>query len=220
MGGIKSNVSPLMADNLGPEATGDQIETAFRYFYWAINLGSLLGMLIAPLLKRVGVEFPTNNNSTTDTCTQNSIDPYTGYYVAYSTFTGIFIFGIVAYMWGYSKYISYNPHGSMLTRCISLCLRARKERLKAKANWSGVPPNGNNWLDWAKISCDSNDLPLVDDLKQAIKTCLVFLVFPVYWLLYLQMSNTLVLQAGMMYLPGNVSFLRFVFCWMGDFTGG
>jgi len=55
------------------------------------------------------------------------------------------------------------------------------------------------------LSCDPRDFQLVDDLKQTLRTLLVFTVMPVYWLLYLQMTNTLVLQATMMYLPGGVS---------------
>ena len=206
MGGIKSNVAPLMADQLGPNATADQLETVFRYFYWAINFGALIGMLLSPLVKRFGLTFPAPANASTaaDVCASSN-DPYTGYYVAYAMFTGVFGLAIVVFMYGYSFYVGYPPSGSMLARCISLCFRARRERRNAKASWFSLPEGGKNWLDWAKLSCDPRDFQLVDDLKQTLRTLLVFTVMPVYWLLYLQMTNTLVLQATMMYLPGGVS---------------
>jgi len=203
MGGIKANVSVLMGDQLGSEADNDIIESAFRYFYFSINLGSLFGMLVAPLVKRIGPEFPTGN-ATTDVCSSSS-DPYTGYYIAYALFTGVFLFGIVAFLWGYSSYVSHPPHGSLLTKSIRFMLRARRERLAAGAGYFAIPPNGQHWLDWAKIGATQQDAALIDDLRKTLRTVAVFSVQPVYWLLYLQMTNTLVLQATMMYLPGGIT---------------
>jgi len=119
MGGIKSNVAPLMADQLGPNATADQLETVFRYFYWAINFGALIGMLLSPLVKRFGLTFPAPANASTaaDVCASSN-DPYTGYYVAYAMFTGVFGLAIVVFMYGYSFYVGYPPSGSMLARHI------------------------------------------------------------------------------------------------------
>ena len=44
-GGIKANVSPMVAEQL-QDASDEVIERVFRYFYRAINLGAVLGMLV------------------------------------------------------------------------------------------------------------------------------------------------------------------------------
>src|SRR6185437_9150545 len=108
-------------------------------------------------------------------------DPYTGYYVAYSVFSGFFLFGIIAFMWGYNSYISFNPQGSLLTRSVTICLRARRQRRKAKAGFFSKPQGSNHWLDWAKLDESINDDQMIEDLKKTMSTCLVFSVFPVYW---------------------------------------
>lgn len=204
MGGVKSNVSTLMADQITPDAPDSAFETAFRYFYFSINLGSLFGMLLSPLVKRIGPQFPVIGGNVTDVCS-SSADPYTGYYISFSVFTGFFLFGIIAYMWGYPSYVSHKPQGSLLTRSVALCRRARQERRKANASFFAIPPGGKHWLDWAKRGSSDADALMIDDLKQTMRTCLVFSVFPVYWVLYLQMTNTLVLQATMMFLPGGIT---------------
>ena len=216
MGGIKANVGPLMADQLGPQPSSDDLETAFRYFYWAINFGALIGMIISPLITRIGGPINKSSSSVSatpsPTLTSNCshyFDKYTSFYISYALFTGIFIFGIIAYLWGYNRYHTTPLSGSILSKSIAICYLARVERLNANARYYELPAEGNHWLDWAKRGCSNEDFKLIDDLKSALRALTVFSVFPIYWLLYLQMTNTLVLQASMMYLPGGVSFLNF-----------
>lgn len=220
-GGIKANVSPLMADQLGSNCSETTLASAFRYFFWGINVGGLVGMIASPLLKRVlGEEIltpaptmvghtPSPTPTSFDACQPEKADLYTGYWVSYLTFALVFLLAIVGFLVGFARYISHPPTGSLLSRSLGLMRLARTERLAFKASYHQLPPNGNHWLDWCKMSLikqeAQQDWQLVDDLKQTLRALWVFSVFPLYWLLYLQMNSTLVLQASMMHLPGGLT---------------
>jgi POT family proton-dependent oligopeptide transporter len=261
-GGIKSNVSPLMADQLGPEASDEAIERAFQYFYWSINLGSLFGMFIAPLLQRVGGPWsptPTsppstvsssasNSSSNNPLCNSSTIDTVfdSGYYVSYAACTIIFLGAVGCFVSGWKWYVVYKPSGSIISKSFRLCRGARKGRLAEGGSFYSTPPGRDHWLWWALLDPDYkkqnpssstggsssgkppsaasgasgasggggvddspikelSDEALIRDLSQTLGVLSVFIVFPIYWLLYLQMSNTFVLQATMMYLPDGIT---------------
>ena len=225
-GGIKANVSPMVAEQL-QDASDEVIERVFRYFYWAINLGAVLGMLVTPYLKRVGGILHASANATnssglleesaiigirgrniTAECASQSEDRYSGYYVAFGLMGVVFLVGMMFYLLGYSSYVSAPPSGSLLQRCFGIMKKARRKKRAAAKRGRAVPegPSHAHWLDWAvDESTPKSDRDVVKDLKMTLRALAVFVPFPVYFLLYSQMSNNFITQATMMNMPKGIT---------------
>ena len=191
-GGIKANVSPLLADQMEDLPT-HVYASVFRWFYWSINIGAFVGILVTPLMyDQIGEKKLTNPD-----------DPEkglsgTGYWASYSLPLGLFLVGALVFLVGRLRglYIDHAPGGSVLTRCYRAARFAYRE--KAIAKEEGAPPRAH-WLDWA----DRSDLYAepAKDLKISLQACTVFLWYPVYWLCYNQMFSNLVAQADLLDRP-------------------
>jgi POT family proton-dependent oligopeptide transporter len=186
-GGIKSNVSPLIAEQYqetrqkikvlpsGERVIVDPtltIQRIYMVFYMCINIGSLSAI------------------ATTN------MELHIGFWSAYLLPFLMFCVGFAVLVAGKKKYILRPPRGSVIMHAF-------------KALWVGV--RHKNGLDGAKPSLRAtirhpNELPwddqFVDELKRALVACRVFLVFPIFWLLFQQMLNNFVSQAGTMELHG------------------
>ncbi|OCK83738.1 di/tri peptide transporter 2 [Lepidopterella palustris CBS 459.81] len=186
-GGIKSNVSPLIAEQyravkpfirtlsggerviVDPAVT---IQRIYMIFYLCINVGSLSSIATTELEKNIG------------------------FWSAYLLPFLMFIVGFCVLVAGKKKYIVRPPKGSVITNCF-------------RALWIGLMNKGH--LDAAKPSYQEeygrrynipwNDL-FIEELKRALVACKVFLFFPIYWVTYNQMLNNFISQAGQMQLHG------------------
>ncbi|TKA52391.1 hypothetical protein B0A49_10108 [Cryomyces minteri] len=186
-GGIKSNVSPLIAEQyrgtkpivktlrngerviVDPAVT---IQRIYMIFYLCINVGSLSSIATTELEKNVG------------------------FWSAYLLPLLMFIVGFGVLIAGKKKYIVRPPKGSVIAHCF-------------KALWIAVRNKGN--LNVAKPSYQEeyghkyktpwNDL-FIEELKRALVACKVFIFYPVYWVVYNQMLNNFIPQAGQMQLHG------------------
>ncbi|KAF9185218.1 peptide transporter ptr2 [Haplosporangium sp. Z 767] len=174
-GGIKSNVSAFAAEQI-PEADyahpskagftinhGITVERIFRYFYMAINVGGLLGQGITP-----------------------AVSDY-GYDKAYMIPTIVFVVGIIVFALGKNKYYDRPPSGIVLGktfRCIVYAFRQRHNR-----------PAGTHWI---QAACPAQgqtqewDAKFVADLERTYHACKVFMVYPLYWALYNNMTDNFV----------------------------
>ncbi|KAI9476519.1 MAG: POT family-domain-containing protein [Benjaminiella poitrasii] len=189
-GGIKSNVSPLVAEQyrsktayvktlkngkrviVTPQATYQKI---FNYFYWGINIGSLSAIATTELEKNVG------------------------FWPAYLLPTLMFIPCIIVVVLGRKQYVQSPPRGSVFVEAGRLFWLS----FKVKGGFEACKPSNmarNHPELMAKVTWD--DI-FVDELRRALKACIVFCWFPIYWLCYNQMTNNLVSMAGTM-LTGNV----------------
>ncbi|KAI9229405.1 MAG: POT family-domain-containing protein [Piptocephalis tieghemiana] len=174
-GGIKSNVSAFAAEQVEPGIKPTKVvgvytdsrmtvESVFRYFYWAINVGSFVGQLVCPIVAK------------------------TNYAYAFMIPAIVFFFGIVAIILGRKKYVTKNPNGTVLRKVIRCIRYARKNKSKLApgAYWldaaKGQGPDG----EW-------DDL-FVDGLGRSIQACKVFLFYPFYWALYGNMQDNFINQ--------------------------
>ncbi|CAF3610491.1 unnamed protein product [Rotaria sp. Silwood1] len=194
-GGVKSNVSPLMAEQysrtksiikvikgkrkiIDPSVT---MQSMFNWFYWAINIGSL--SLIA-----------TTN-----------IEKYHSFWLAFLLPTVAFIAAIVVLVIGRNQYVQKPPSGSLIIRAARVTVTAIRMRRKL-----GKQPNRPDFLDYAKDMSSASDLneketvsklsnnEFIDDLKKAVRACRVFAFYPFYWICYNQFGTNLVSQAAQM----------------------
>jgi len=189
-GGIKSNVSPLVAEQyqsktpyvktlkngkrviVTPQATYQKI---FNMFYWGINIGSLSAIATTTLEKNIG------------------------FWPAYLLPTLMFIPCVVIVLAGRKLYVTSPPRGSIFIEAFRLLrlhfkIKGKLDECKPSA-LAETHPELMDQVTWDDV--------FVDELKRALRACVVFCWFPVYWLCYSQMTNNLVSMAGTM-ITGSV----------------
>ena len=164
-GGIKSNVSPLIAEQytrtkqcirildsgeriiIDPAIT---IERIYTYFYMCINIGSLSSAFTTVLESKVG------------------------FWLAYLAPVIIFGIGFTILVSERNSYIDRPPHGSVVLHAFRIIwigirngfkLDAAKSSFRTTEHRSAV-----SWSD-----------EFVDEIKIALASCRVFLFFPIYW---------------------------------------
>lgn len=201
-GGIKSNVSPMVAEQYqrnrpfvrklksGREVLVDRdatIQSIFNWFYWAINIGSLSAIATTEL--------------------EHNVD----FWPAYLLPTLMFIVCIFMFWLGRNKYVHTKPTGSVLlkaARCMRLAFKEYQIAKKSQAHLVRDDGKPIGWLEYAKpsnmvrLGQSTEEVPwddkFVGELMRALGACKVFLFYPVFWLCYGQMTNNLVSQAGSM----------------------
>lgn len=186
-GGIKSNVSPLIAEQyqntkayvktlksgerviVDPAVT---VQRIYMIFYLCINVGSLSAI------------------ATTE------MESHTGFWTAYLLTFLTFIVGFGVLLLGRKRYIVRPPKGSVITTAFKIL-------------WIGLVNKGN--LDAAKAEYKEEfghtytikwTSLFVDEVKRALVACKVFVFYPIYWVVYSQMLNNFISQAGQMQLHG------------------
>ncbi|OMJ21192.1 putative peptide transporter ptr2 [Smittium culicis] len=183
-GGIKANVSSFVAEQVDPVFKKTKnpgiyidpklaIERCYRYFYWAINTGAILGLAVCPqLAKRAGYA--------------------SGYWsTAAVNFVGFGIFFL-----GRSKYKMVNPSESALKKVYRVISYARKNK----------KTDSDHWLDAAKgVNSPQWNDEFVEGLKGSIKAVKILCFLPIYWMLYMNVTDNFILQARRMKEPSWIS---------------
>ncbi|CAM0142265.1 peptide transporter ptr2 [Umbelopsis sp. WA50703] len=190
MGGIKSNVSPLVAEQyrskvpfirtldsgerviVTPRATYQKI---FNMFYWGINVGGLSSIATTELEKNVG------------------------FWSAYLLPTAMFIPALIVVVLGRKRYIENPARGSIFIEVYRLI----RLSFKVQGGFDACKPSRLEAENPELMKNVTWDDVFVDELRRALKACTVFCWYPVYWLAYAQMTTNLISQAGEMW-TGNV----------------
>ncbi|KAI7903701.1 POT family-domain-containing protein [Cokeromyces recurvatus] len=144
-------------------------------FYWGINAGSLSAIATTELEKNVG------------------------FWPAYLLPTLMFIPGIAVVFLGRKRYVQVPPRGSVLIEAFKVIFYS----FKTKGGLESCKPS-NLIADNPELAANATwDDIFVDELRRALKACIVFCWYPIYWLCYSQMTNNLISQAATMW-TGNV----------------
>ncbi|KAJ2159573.1 peptide transporter ptr2 [Coemansia sp. RSA 552] len=197
-GGIKSNVSPMVAEQYGryrpfvrkqkggKEVVIDRdltVQSIFNWFYFAINVGGLSAI------------------ATTE------IEANVDFWPAYLLPTLMFVVCVAVFWLGRKKYTITNPSGSVVVKAYRVFSTGlRNWRGAKRENQLVLDEQGKDigWLHYAKPSLNTDGAAyqwsdkFVDELRIALRACKIFLCFPVFWLCYGQMSNNMVSQSGQM----------------------
>ncbi|KAF9438976.1 peptide transporter ptr2 [Entomortierella beljakovae] len=189
-GGIKSNVSPMVAEQyrgtknkvktlksgerviVDPSVT---VQSIFNWFYWSINLGSLSAII-------------TTN-----------VEKYYAFWLAYLIPLIVFNGAILALYIGRNKVHKTPPRGSVLLEAFRIFGIAIKNGRSLEAAKPSVIQTRDPNANMASYTWD--DL-FVDELRLALKACSIFCFFPFYWVIYNQITSNLTSQAGTMLLYG------------------
>lgn len=185
-GGIKANVSPLIAEQYretkmkikvlksGERVIVDPaitIQRIYMIFYLCINIGSLSSIATTEMEKNIGF--------------------WAAYLLPFCMFCVAF-FTVVA---GRKLYVRRPPTGSILPRAFKAMAIGSKNKFNmdaAKPSWQAE--HGGREVDWTD--------QFVDELKRALVACKVFVFYPIYWVVYTQMTTNLTSQAAQMNLHG------------------
>lgn len=178
-GGIKSNVSPLIAEQIrstkpfvkvlsngkrvivDPEVT---VQRVYMIFYMGINVGSISAIATTTLELKVG------------------------FWSAFLLPLIMFGVGYFILVSGKKRYVIRPPQGGVIGNCFKVIWIAMRNRFDLdKAKPSFQEKGGRGY----KVSWDDR---FVDELKTALVACKMFLFFPIYWLTYSQMMNNFVSQ--------------------------
>ncbi|KAI8081284.1 POT family-domain-containing protein [Halteromyces radiatus] len=209
-GGIKGIVSPLCADQYKYDhdyikelKTGEKvvvdyslsIQRLYNWFYWAINIGGLVGGVVCPLLE-LNVDF----------------------WAAYLLPTIMLVLCLSVFIAGSKFYYKPRPTGSIILKAFSVIRQAwRQKNLPGNREARRVC---KDFMDFAKrdsglpgvVEWDAEmnekaeqwDDQFVDELKQAIMACKIFVPLSIYWVTYNNLSNNLISQAAVMAKPSTL----------------
>ncbi|KAI8369339.1 POT family-domain-containing protein [Radiomyces spectabilis] len=205
-GGIKGIVSTLCADQyrktdnyIKETKSGEKvmvdydlsIQRLYNWFYWAINVGSLLGGVICPLLE-LNVDF----------------------WAAFLLPTCMFAASIGVFVAGSRFYYKPGPTESVILKAWKVIKFARsqakrpenkeaRKNCKEVMNFAKRDPGVDGVAEWSVQDSETVgwDDQFVDELKQTFMACKIFVPLSIYWVCYNQLSNNLLSQAGTMYRP-------------------
>lgn len=203
VGGFKSNVSPLLAEQIrqkrpkvitvkngerviqDPQVT---ISRVFLYFYMMINLGSLSG--------GIGMVY---------------VEKYVGFWLSFALPTFLFFLAPLVLLGCKKFYRLSPPTGSVTSKAFSLLKLASKgcfsvnpaqtyRNLKRDDFWTRVKPSvlGSAAPAWM----NGIDDVWVDQVERGFNACKVFFWLPLYWLAYNQMTDNLTSMSAVMQLNG------------------
>lgn len=178
-GGIKANVSTMIADQLG-NCSPQDTERVFRWFYWSINAGALVGQSVSPSLQNFGPRIVVEGDSMGST-----------FYLSFMVPTVAFLVGITVFVFGKYTYTIRPPTESILSRATAALRSA----------WSNKDPVAAEEGFFYRADPSRFSRQFIADLTQALNACKVFLLFPFYWLLYNQMQTNFITQGMWMDRP-------------------
>jgi dipeptide/tripeptide permease len=180
-GGIKANVSPLIAEQVrttkpyikllynrkrvivDPEMT---IQRIYMIFYMCINVGSISAIATTTL------------------------ELHVGFWSAFLLPFFMFCVGYFVLISGKKLYVIRPPEGGVIAKCFKALWIAMMNGFdldKAKPSFHKLGQK-NYSISWDDI--------FVDELKRALGACKVFMFFPIYWVTYSQMMNNFVSQGN------------------------
>ncbi|KAL4726136.1 hypothetical protein ACLX1H_006813 [Fusarium chlamydosporum] len=198
-GGFKPNVNPLIVEQLGEQymhvktlKSGERviidpavtIERVYMWFYWAINIGALVGQV-----------------------TMVFAEKYVGFWLSYTLPTILLCLCPIVLFFNRNNYEHRAPGGSVLGPAMKTFFLAQKGRwsINPFKTWKNMH-TGDFWEN-VKPSRFSNetrpkwmtfDDAWVDELRRGFNACAVFCWYPIFWLCYNQINNNLISQAALM----------------------
>lgn len=169
-GGIKPCVSAFGGDQF----TASQehlLQSYFSIFYFAINLGSLLSMIVTPILRG-----------------DVSCFGHDCYMLAFGVPALLMILSIALFLCGRNRYKKVPPEGNIVLLVGCAVGNAIKKKFKS----CGSDEKKEHWMDYAKEDYGTR---MVEDIKALFKVLFMFLPLPVFWTLFDQQGSRWTLQA-------------------------
>jgi POT family proton-dependent oligopeptide transporter len=203
-GGIKANVSPLVAEQYRNNKPYIRTIKAKSSSMYTTDEGDVDPSVYDSTVERVIVSpqatfqklfnmfyWGINCGSLAAIATV-ILEKQIGFWPAYLLPTCVFIPCIAIVLCGKNKYVLNPPRGSIFAETFKVI------RMSTKYGLEGCKPSNmaiENPELAAKLTWDD---VFVDELRRTFKACVVFCWYPIYWLCYSQMTNNLVSMAATM----------------------
>ncbi|XP_023214758.1 solute carrier family 15 member 1-like isoform X5 [Centruroides sculpturatus] len=170
-GGIKPCVSSFGGDQFPPHQE-ERRRKFFSLFYLAINFGSLVSMLLTPVLR----------------ADVHCFGRATCFPLAFGLPAVLMVVSTVVFVAGRPFYRAAAPSGNGAARVFRCVAYAVRRRWKSKEEEKRA-----HWLDYAD---DGYDAKTISDAKICLRLLPLFLPLPVFWALFDQQSNVSSLPRG------------------------
>jgi len=155
-GGIKANVSPMGADQVESEGK-EMVQKFFDWFYWFIQVGSLLAFTIVVYV-------------------QQEVSFFYGYMITAVSM----VLATILLLIGRNHYTLHPPKGSYLADTLRIIGGGLRDKLCCRK--SAVL---NHWLDGAKITKGGKfSEDMVEGVKSVVRLIPIFLTFIFYWTIF------------------------------------
>lgn len=113
-GGIKANVVTLGADQFNPVTEVEQMNSYFNYFYWAVNLGSIIATAYLS-------DFALNGSSL--------ISQTYSFSASFFIAAALFTIALITFLAGRKRYVTKEPEGSAFTTFFAIVFYAARSSI-------------------------------------------------------------------------------------------
>jgi POT family proton-dependent oligopeptide transporter len=120
------------------------------------------------------------------------LEKHVGFWAAFLLPFCFFFVGILALILGKNQYVKVPVSDKIISKCFKVLFIT----IKNKFDWNAAKPSHNPEKEFAWTD------NFVDEVIRAIYACKVFVFYPIYWVVYGQMVNNFISQAGTMELHG------------------
>ncbi|KAL3854874.1 hypothetical protein ACJMK2_014110 [Sinanodonta woodiana] len=180
-GGIKSSVAAFGADQFGPGQERER-DSFFSVFYFMINFGSFLSIIITPLLRAYVTCFGGD-------C----------YVLAFGVPALLMLISVVLFIAGRKKYKKVPPSGNIIGKTFSCIFVGLKGKCRSRRHGGSQK---EHWLDFAQGKFEAE---FIEDVKILLSILFMYLPLPIFWALSDQQGSRWTLQAEL--LNGDIGVL-------------
>ncbi|KAF5300977.1 hypothetical protein FQR65_LT09021 [Abscondita terminalis] len=172
-GGIKPCVAAFGGDQFHLPQQQDLLQQFFSIFYFSINLGGFVGMILTPILRKSVTCFGE------DTC----------YPLGFGFPALLMVLALVLFMLGKPFYRLKTPKDNVMLKFMRCALYAITQKLKQKN------VKYNHWLDHSQEKFPEK---LIKDMKLVFAVLLLYTPLPIFWSLFDQQGSRWTFQASRM----------------------
>ncbi|CAG9772810.1 unnamed protein product [Ceutorhynchus assimilis] len=184
-GGLKPCVAAFGAEQFRLPEQSEFLRYFFSIFYFTINFGGLVGMIVTPLMRKAATCFGD------DTC----------YALGFSFPALLMAISILLFILGKTFYKLKTPKRNIIlefSKCSWYAVRKKCKKSKSRRK-------PEHWLDHAK---DKFDWKLIQDMKIVFAILLLFVPLPIFWSLFDQQGSRWTFQAA--HMDGNILGIQIV----------
>ncbi|XP_017780853.1 PREDICTED: solute carrier family 15 member 2-like [Nicrophorus vespilloides] len=173
-GGTKPCVAAFGGDQFKLPIQQDKLQQFFSLFYFAINLGGFVGMILTPILRKAVTCFGD------DTC----------YALGFGFPAVLMLLSLLLFILGKPWYRMKSPKGNVMLQFVNCTAYALAQKV------GGVKrENTSHWLDYAKGKFNTK---LIHDMKVVYAVLCLYAPLPLFWSLFDQQGSRWTFQASRM----------------------
>ncbi|XP_066254635.1 peptide transporter family 1-like [Euwallacea similis] len=177
IGGVKPCVAAFGAEQFRIPEQKALLKHFFSVFYFTINLGGFVGMIVTPLMRKVVNCFGD------DTC----------YALGFGFSALLMVMAILLFVLGKRFYKVKIPKRNIMLEFVKCSWYAAAEKCRRRSQ------RHEHWLDYSK---DKFDWKLLEDMKAVFAILMLFVPLPIFWSLFDQQGSRWTFQAA--HMDGNV----------------